>query len=68
MAITLEQVAERKEQASWVPACGGNEKPFMCKGRKLQYMWNTFTKQHAYYDMTNDVFLEQDQLIELGLA
>jgi hypothetical protein len=65
--ITLDQLLDLKESESWVAACGGTEKQFTTMGRTLQYMWNTFTKEHAYYDVTRDVFLENDDLKELGL-
>jgi hypothetical protein len=65
--ITLDQLLELKESESWVPACGGTEKQFIIKGRTVQYMWNTFTKEHTYYDVLRDVFLENDDLKELGL-
>lgn len=46
----------------WVPACGGTETPFTTRtGRRLLYMWNTTTGEHAYYDITNDVFLSNDE-------
>ena len=41
----------------WIPACGGTERPFVCNGRRLQYMWNRGTGQHAYYDCEADMFL-----------
>jgi hypothetical protein len=47
-------------QPEWVPACGGTETPFMTRtGRRLLYMWTT--GEHAYYDVTNDVFLSADE-------
>lgn len=41
----------------WTPACGGTEKPFIVKGRTLLYMWNRLTGEHAYYDVSADLFL-----------
>ena len=30
-------------------------------GRRLLYMWNPTTGEHAYYDVINDVFLSADE-------
>jgi hypothetical protein len=36
--------------------------PFTTRtGRRLLYMWNPTTGEHAYYDVTNDVFLSADE-------
>jgi hypothetical protein len=49
-------------QPEWVPACGGTETPFTTRmGRRLLWMWNSATGEHAYYDVTNDVFLSADE-------
>ena len=48
----------------WVPACGGAETPFTTRtGRRLLYMWNPTTGEHAYYDLQRDVFLTTDEAI-----
>jgi hypothetical protein len=53
---------EAVPQAEWIPACGGTETPFTTRtGRRLLYMWNPTTGEHAYYDVTNDVFLSADE-------
>ena len=54
---------------NWVPACGGTETPFITRtGRKIHYMWNSTTGEHAYYDVTNDVFLTtEESQIALGM-
>ena len=41
----------------WIPACGGSEVPFDVGGRRLHYLWNRTTGEHAYYDLRNDIFL-----------
>jgi hypothetical protein len=42
----------------WVPACGGTEQPFKAmSGHELHYMWCPSTGEHAYYDMSSDLFL-----------
>ena len=49
-------------QPQWVPACGGTETPFTTRtGRRLLYMWNPTTGEHAYYDVINDVFLSAEE-------
>ena len=36
--------------------------PFTTRtGRRLLYMWNTETGEHAYYDVVNDIFLSGDE-------
>ena len=42
---------------NWIPACGGSEVPFNVGGRRLHYLWNRTTGEHAYYDLRNDIFL-----------
>lgn len=64
---SIQQLIHEKEARSWVPACGGSEQPFQVQGRRVQYMWNTFTGEHAYYDLEADVFLDQEQTALLGL-
>ncbi|NIU01629.1 MAG: hypothetical protein GWN01_12155 [Nitrosopumilaceae archaeon] len=41
----------------WIPACGGTEKPFQYEGKQYLYMWNSKSGTHAYYCITDDVFL-----------
>lgn len=53
---------ETVPQPEWIPACGGTETPFTTRtGRRLLYMWNPTTGEHAYYDVINDVFLSADE-------
>ena len=47
---------------AWEPAYGGTEQPFTTRtGRRLQYLYNAVTGEHAYYDVKNDVFLTTDE-------
>jgi hypothetical protein len=49
----------------WVPACGGKEVPFETRtGRRLHYMWNMNTGEHAYYDLDRDIFLSNAEADE----
>ena len=53
---------EAVPQAGRIPAWGGTEAPHTTRpGRRLLYMWNPTTGEHAYYDVTNDVFLSADE-------
>ncbi len=55
-------ISETVPQPEWVAACGGTETPFTTRtGRRLLYMWNPSTGEHAYYDVVNDVFLSADE-------
>lgn len=61
----LKAEADKKAEAeryAWVPACGGSEVPFECKGMLLLYMWNKISGEHAYYDVRGDVFLAKDAM------
>ena len=49
----------------WVPACGGTEQPFTCRGRRLLYCWNTVTGEHAYLDLDTDLFLSNEEAWEI---
>lgn len=50
---------------NWVPACGGSEVPFRIRGYHLWYMWNTETGEHAYLDLDRDVFLTNDEVVDI---
>ena len=53
---------------SWVPACGGTELPFKSRsGKRLQYVWQPSTGQHAYLDLDSDIILS-DEEAEASLA
>jgi hypothetical protein len=50
---------------NWVPACGGTEPITTYRtGRRLQYMWNTTSGEHAYYDVDRDIFLDNAEAEE----
>jgi len=49
----------------WVPACGGTEVPVTIKGRRLLYMWNQRTGEHAHLDLDTDIFLTTEEYTEL---
>lgn len=46
----------------WVPANGGTETPYVTKsGHKVLYMWNKKTGEHAYLDLSRDIFLTREE-------
>ncbi len=52
----------QRGQRRRLPARAGPGPPFTTRpGRRLLYMWNPTTGEHAYYDVTNDVFLSADE-------
>lgn len=51
-----------KNRDVWQPACGGQERPFTIRGRRLLYMWNVFTGEHAYIDLDTDIFLTPEEV------
>jgi len=54
--------ASKRDNGYWMPACGGTEKPFFTRdGRRLQYMFQPSTGEHAYLDLDRDVFLSNDE-------
>ena len=47
---------------SWVPASGGTELPFKSRsGKRLQYVWQPSTGQHAYLDLDSDIILSDEE-------
>jgi len=48
----------------WVAACGGKEPISEIDGRHYQFMFNPATKERAYYNFEDDLFLEREQLPE----
>ncbi len=50
------------EHHTWVPACGGTERPFQNKiGHTMLYMWCPATGEHMYYDSTDDIFYHNSE-------
>jgi hypothetical protein len=54
--------------SNWVVACGGTEPVMTVKGRRIQYMWNKKSHEHAYYDLGRDLFLNDEDVKSLGMA
>ena len=54
-----------KDQGDWFPANGGTETPFLARnGRRLLYCWQPSTGNHAYLDLTSDIFLSDEEAFE----
>jgi hypothetical protein len=57
-----------KSQGNWYPANGGTEIPFISRtGKKLLYVWQPSTGNHAYLDCGTDLILS-DEEARLALA
>jgi hypothetical protein len=68
IAKEKKQLAENKLNDNWIPACGGTEEPFVSRsGKRLQYVWQPSTGQHAYLDLDSDTILS-DEAAEAALA
>ena len=54
--------AKCSKDDSWRPACGGLEVPFKSRsGKRLQYVWQPSTGQHAYLDVDSDIILSDEE-------
>ncbi len=50
-----------KSQGNWYPACGGTEVPFVTRtGKKLLYVWQPSTGNHAYLNCETDLILSDE--------
>jgi hypothetical protein len=46
----------------WQIACGGTETPFVSRsGKRLLYVWQPSTGNHAYLDLDRDIVLTQEE-------
>ena len=60
--IELENKRKKAEQGAWLPANGGTELPFVTRsGRRLQYLWQPTTGNHAYLDCDTDLILDDEE-------
>ena len=68
-ALTIHEAIEaemrRRERGPWVPACGGTETPVTVGEYRYLYMFQPSTRRHAYYCMTTDMFLSDDEADQL---
>ena len=59
--LIVEREAKRA-QGNWYPASGGTEVPFFTRsGRRLLYVWQPSTGNHAYLDMGTDLILSDEE-------
>ena len=50
-----------KSQGNWFPANNGNEIPFVTRtGKRLLYVWQPSTGNHAYLDCDTDLILSDE--------
>ena len=62
IAEEKKQLAENRLNDNWLPACGGTEEPFVSRsGKRLQYVWQPSTGQHAYLDLDSDIILSDEE-------
>ena len=53
------QIAHAEHTGDWIAACGGTETPFTSRtGRRLLYVWQPKTGNHAYLDLGTDLILD----------
>lgn len=60
---TIEELIKEKEaKGRLIPACGGTEQPFMCRGYRLLYCWDTGTGKHHYVNLDTDLILSNEEV------
>ena len=42
----------------WVPACGGNETPFLKMGHRWLYVYNFAQNKHGYLNLGQDIVFD----------
>jgi hypothetical protein len=69
VAEILDERQKKKEGGDWFPASGGTEQPFKTRtGRRLQYVYQPSTGNHAYLDLDTDLILShEDSNFALGM-
>lgn len=62
LAEILNEKQAKAEQGTWIPACGGTEKPFTTRtGASLLYVYQPTTGRHAYLDCGTDLILTEEE-------
>ena len=55
-------IDQHKSLSNWYPACGGLETVFTSRtGRRLLYVWQPSTGDHAYLDVNTDIILSNEE-------
>ncbi len=49
------RLAMAQRENRWIPACGGDEKPFEHEGTRWLYVFNPATHEHAYLNLDTDL-------------
>lgn len=50
------------DNGNWIPACGGTETPFTSRsGKRLLYVYQPSTGNHAYLDLGTDIILTDEE-------
>lgn len=58
----LRELDEWKSQGDWIPACNCSEQPFTTRsGRRLLYVYQPRSGNHAYLDMGTDLILSPEE-------
>lgn len=51
-----------EKKVNWIPANGGSESPFISRsGKKLLYVWDVYSGDHAYLDCGSDIILSAEE-------
>ncbi len=62
VAEVIKAKEEKERQGNWYPACGGTEVPFTSRtGKRLLYVFQPSTGNHAYLDLGTDIILTTEE-------
>jgi len=61
---TYQQRLEHRIACNWQAASAGQEQPFLKNGKVYLYMWNRISGQHAYYCISDDLFLTDSEALD----
>ena len=61
VADLIDAAERRRKNGAWTPASGGTEVPFTARnGRRLLYVYQATTGDHAYLDVDTDLILSDE--------
>lgn len=62
LADALDALDDARSQGNWEPANAGTETEFVTRnGRRLLYVWQPSTGNHAYLDLSTDLILSDEE-------
>jgi hypothetical protein len=62
VSAILDEREKKRQQGDWFPGSGGTEKPFKTRtGRRLLYVYQPSTGNHAYLDLDTDLILSHEE-------